>query len=330
MSNKSNNSSLPLKNSSGASRTIKRYKLELIMLVVLIGIMLLLQIVTGNALKSRNLMNVLQAATPIIIMAMGQLLIIITAGIDLSVGSIFSLSGMVAALTMNKYGIFVGVICALLTGIACGLFNGFFVAKVNMAPFIVTLAMNGIAASLTFIIADGNSQSILQTSFRNFDRGSFLFGIPNFIIYIIIIVVLMQFMLSKTVLGRFIYSTGSNENAARLVGIGTSNIKMFAYTFTGFLCGLAALLNASYLMTVECTAGTGLESEVIAATIIGGASLSGGVGSAVGAFIGALISVVIRNGFNLLGINSFWQGTVTGIVIIIAVLFGQISAQKRK
>lgn len=314
---------------SSLVRIYRNFKLEFIMFGVLFGIMILLQLITGNALKSRNVMNIFQAATPIIIMAMGQLMIVVTGGIDLSVGSIYSLSGMVGALAINQYGILPGIALALITGMACGLFNGFFVSILRMAPFIVTLAMNGIAASLTFIIADGNSQSIMKLGFKQFDRGNFLFGIPNYITYILVIVVVIQFVLRKTIFGRWVYATGSNEEAARLVGVPTSRVKLISYTLTGVFCALAAMLNASYLMTVECTAGTGMELSVIAATVIGGASLSGGIGSAVGAFIGAMISVVIRNGFNLMGVNSFWQGTVTGVVIIVAVLFGTLSANKR-
>ena len=309
--------------SGGLAQTAKAYKLEIGMFLVLIILFIILHFATGTALTARNLKNVLQACAPLFIISLGQLLVVITGGIDLSVGSIFSFAGMVATLCMIKFGIAAGIIAGLGVGLLCGLFNGFFVAKVKMAPFIVTLAMQGAASSLTFIVAGGNSQTISNhTSFAAFDRGSFLFGLPNYITYMLIAVILLQFVLRKTMLGRWIYATGSNEEAARLVGI--------RYSVCGILCGLAALLNASYLLTVECTAGTGMELNAIAATVIGGASLSGGLGSAFGVLIGALISTGINNGINLMGINTFWSGTVTGVVIIVAVLIGSITTRKTR
>lgn len=315
----------------GLSQTLKAYKLEIGMFLVLIILFIILHFATGTALTARNLKNVLQACAPLFIISLGQLLVVITGGIDLSVGSIFSFAGMVATLCMIKFGIAAGIAAGLGVGLLCGLFNGFFVAKVKMAPFIVTLAMQGAASSLTFIVAGGNSQTISNhTSFAAFDRGSFLFGLPNYITYMIIAVILLQFILRKTMLGRWIYATGSNEEAARLVGIPVVAVKITCYTVCGALCGLAALLNASYLLTVECTAGTGMELNAIAATVIGGASLSGGLGSAFGVLIGALISTGINNGINLMGINTFWSGTVTGVVIIVAVLIGSITTRKTR
>lgn len=311
-------------------RVWKNYKLEIGMLFVWIGIFVLMELVTGYALNKRNILNVFQAATPYLIMALGQLLVVITGGIDLSVGSMFSLTGMVAALTMGKYGIAAAVAAALAVGLLCGLINGLLVAKLNMAPFVVTLAMQGAAQSITYIIAGGNSITLTYQEFKLFDRGNLIYGIPNYVLYMIVLVVVFHFVLRRTVFGRSLYATGSSEGAARLVGVHTDRIKIIAYTVTGFLCGLAALLNASYLMTVECSAGTGMELNVIAATVIGGASLSGGVGTAVGAFVGAMMIATINNSINLMGINSFWSGTITGIVIIAAVLVGMTAARNRE
>ena len=307
----------------------RNYKLEIGMILVLITIFVIMQIITGYALKQRNILNVFQAAAPYMIMAMGQLLIVITGGIDLSVGSIFSLAGMIGTLALQRGGIAAGMLTALAVGLVCGTINGILVSKVKMAPFIVTLAMQGAASSLTYILAGGNSQTITESAFKEFDRGSLFLGIPNYILYMVLLGVIMHLILKYTVFGRSIYATGSNEEAAKLVGVPTVRIKMFSYIICGVFCGLAAMLNASYLMTVECSACTGMELTVIAATVIGGASLSGGVGTAVGAFIGAVMIATINNSINLMGINSFWSGTVTGVVIIVAVLIGTSAAKKR-
>lgn len=218
----------------------------------------------------------------------------------------------------------------LVVGTLCGIINGALVAKVKMAPFIVTLAMQGAAASITKIVAGGNSQTITLTAFRAFNRGEIIPGVRNYILYMVIIVLLMYFLLRKTVLGRWIYATGSNEEASRLVGIPVDRVKIICYTISGFLSSVAALLGASRLMTVEVTAGVGMELDAIAATCIGGASLSGGMGTAFGALIGTLLQTGINNGINLLRINSFWSGAVTGLVIIVSVYVGMAAGKNKK
>ena len=323
---------LEIKRKGGFSGLFKTYKSEFFMFFVLIGIFVVMHIITGRALTGNNLLNVFQAGAPYLIMAMGELMIVVAAGIDLSVGSVFSLSGMAGTIAMIHFGIAPGIIVALLVGFACGACNGILVAKLKVAPFIATLAMYSAAASLTFIIAGGNSQTISGeglAAFGEFDKGAFFFGVPNYIFYMVVIVIIMQFVMRKTLFGRWVYATGSNESAAHLVGVPTAAVKFLTYALCGVFCGIAAMLNASYLMTVECTAGVSMEMSVIAATVIGGASLSGGLVTPVGAAIGAMIIVAIRNGINLIGINSFWNGTITGIVLVIAVLIGMMSEKKK-
>ncbi len=312
-------------------KTLKSYKLELGMAVILVVLYIVLHFVTGTALTKGNLLNVLQSSAPLLIMTMGQLVVVITGGIDLSVGSIYSLSGMACALVMiSTESIAASVVTCLVVGTLCGVVNGLLVSKLRMAPFIVTLAMQGAAASLTKIIAGGNSQTLTLTEFRYFNRGHIIPGVRNYMLYMVIIVVLMHFILRKTTFGRWIYATGSNEEASRLVGIPVDKVKISCYTISAFLSSLAALLGASRLMTVECIAGTGMELDSIAATCIGGASLSGGLGTALGALIGTFLTKGINNGINLLGINSFWTGTVTGIVIVIAVYVGYTASKNKK
>ena len=324
-------SPVTIKTESRWKKLLRAYKLELGMMVILIVVYLVLHMVTGTALKKSNLLNVLQSSAPLLIMTMGQLVVVITGGIDLSVGSIYSLSGMCGVLVMlRSESIAAGVLVALGVGIACGLINGVLISKVKMAPFIVTLAMQGAAASLTKIIAGGNSQTITLTAFRAFNRGEMIPGVRNYIVYMVIIVVLMYFLLRKTVLGRWIYATGSNEEASRLVGIPVDRVKIICYCISGFLSSVAALLGASRLMNVEVTSGVGMELDAIAAACIGGASLSGGMGTAFGALVGTLLQKGINNGINLLGINSFWSGTVTGIVIVVSVYVGMVAGKSKK
>lgn len=312
-------------------RSLKSYKLELGMTIILVVLYIALHFVTGTALTKGNLRNVLQSAAPLLIMTMGQLVVVITGGIDLSVGSVYSLSGMACALVMLSTGsIAASVAVCLLVGILCGVINGVLISKLKMAPFIVTLAMQGAAASMTKIIAGGNSQTLQLEAFKYFNRGHIIPWMRNYMLYMIIIVILMHIILRKTVFGRWVYSTGSNEEASRLVGIPVDKVKISCYTISAFLSSLAALLGASRLMTVECTAGVGMELDAIAATCIGGASLSGGLGTALGALIGTLLTKGINNGINLLGINSFWSGTVTGLVIVIAVYVGNMASKKKR
>ncbi len=261
MSDKSNS----LKQPQGSlGKTIRNYKLELGMTVILIVLYIVLHAVTGTALGKGNVMNVLQSAAPLLIMTMGQLLVVITGGIDLSVGSVYSLSGMVGALVMLSTGsIAAGVAACLAVGLVCGVLNGLLVAKAKMAPFIVTLAMQGAAASLTKVISGGNSQTITLTAFKEFNRGTIVPGLKNYILYMIIIVIVMYFVLRKTSFGRWVYATGSNEGASHLVGIPVDRVKILCYTISAGLSSIAALLGASRLMTVECTAGVGMELDAM-------------------------------------------------------------------
>jgi ribose transport system permease protein len=295
------------------------YRIELTMLVVLAVLVVALQLATGDELKGGNVANVLQAAAPLVLISLGQLLVMSTAGIDLSVGSVFSLSGIAGAAIMNKHGVTEGVVVALAVGAACGAVNGFLVTRAKLAPFIVTLAMFSAAASLAFVVTNGASQ-VVPVSFGGLDAGHLIPGVANYVLIIFLAVAVFQLILTRTIFGRWLYASGSNESAARLVGVPTDRVKFSAYVISGLLAACAALLTASYLGTVEAIAGNGLELQSIAAVVIGGASLFGGTGTAIGALIGVLITSVIQNGINLLGINSFWRGTVTGAVIVLAVL----------
>lgn len=293
--------------------------------LVVAAALVLLMVGTGffkpAALSGGNLYNVLQASLPLIILALGQLVVVATAGIDLSVGSVFSLAAMVAGLTLrDTQSPLAAVLAGLATGVAFGLFNGVLVAIVQLAPFVVTLVSLSVAASLALIVTGGNSISLTDEAFRSIYGGRLLFGIPNAFVIVIALVLILQAYLAFTVPGRWTFAVGSNSRAATLIGVPVKATVIGAYVFSGAMASFAAVLTLSYLGNAEVTSGRGLELSAIAAVVIGGASLFGGRGTAIGAFIGALMITAIRNVVNLLGINTFWQGTVTGVVILVAVL----------
>jgi ribose transport system permease protein len=298
---------------------------EVVLAGALVALFLASGLVRPAALSFQNLQNVAQAAIPLMILAVGELMVVITAGIDLSVGSVFSLSQMItASLIMQGQPVPVGILGGLATGLIFGLFNGFCVAHLRLAPFVVTLVSLSVAASLAFIVTDGHSIPVRDAAIRDLYYGTSL-GLPNKFLIPILVVVAAQLVLSFSVFGRWIFAVGSNPEAAVLVGIPKKTVLIVAYAVSGLCAALASMLQVSYLYNAEVTSGRGLELSAIAAVVIGGASLFGGRGSAIGALIGALIITAIQNTVNLLGINTFWQGTVTGVVILIAVLFDRIS-----
>jgi ribose transport system permease protein len=302
---------------------------EIIVGAALVVLILATSIVRPESLSWGNIQNILIAAIPLIILAVGQLMVIATAGIDLSVGSVFSLVAMVSATFLSHgHGLALAVVAGLLTGLAFGLFNGFCVAVLKLAPFVVTLVSLSVGASLAFVVTGGNSVPIANPDLANIYYGRIL-GIPNHFFIPVVLVLLAQGLLSFMVFGRWIFAVGSNAKAAELVGIPNQRVTMAAYLTSGFCAALASILSLSYLANAEVTSGNGLELQAIAAVVIGGASLFGGRGSAIGALLGALIITAIQNTVNLLGINTFWQGTVTGAVILVAVLADRITSTFR-
>ena len=273
-----------------------------------------------------NIANVAQAAAPLVIMALGVLLVIITSGIDLSVGSTFSLSGMVAGLAMSAGASWpVGCLVGLVIGVAVGAVNGLLVTLLGLAPFVVTLITYAVAASLAFVITDGHSIALLDPNFYLLNGGSLVPGVANYVLFCLILTVAIELCLRKLVMGRWVYAIGSNDKASRLLGIPVNRIRLGVYVGAGLLAAFASMLSLSYISNSEATSGANMMLQAIAACVIGGASLFGGTGSAIGAALGAVMITVIQNGVNLIGINSFWQGSVTGLVILVAVLIDRLT-----
>lgn len=298
---------------------------EVVVAVALVCLVLITGLFRPAALSGGNLENIVVAAIPLIILAMGQLVVVATAGIDLSVGSVFSLVGMTTGLILSDgHGTTVAILVGLGTGLAVGAFNGVLVAVVRLAPFVVTLISLSAAASLAFIVTGGNSIPLSSKGFTEVYYGSML-GIPHYFLFTAALVVALHLFLTLLVPGRWIYAIGSNVRAAGLVGIPVRATTISVYVFSGLCAAFASILSLSYLSNAEVTSGNGQELQAIAAVVIGGASLFGGRGTAAGALLGALMITAIQNAVNLLGINTFWQGTVTGAVILVAVLADRIT-----
>jgi ribose transport system permease protein len=278
-------------------------------------------------LTQKNLFNITRNFTFVAIIALGMTLVIITGGIDLSVGSVLCLCSMVLAVTMHAgYSIYVGIAVSVATALIIGAFNGVMVAYFDFPPFVVTLGMMSIARSLAMIAS--NNTVVFQFG-PDHDRllalgGGSTFGIANPVIYMIALALLTGFVLNWTRFGRHVYAIGGNEHAATLTGVPVKPIKVAVYMISSLSAGIAGIVMTGWLGAVTTNLGAGMELQVIAAAVIGGANLAGGIGTASGALVGAALIEIIRNSLGLLGINAFWQGTFIGSFIIIAVAFDRL------
>ena len=286
-------------------------------------------ILTPHFLTVSNLLNVAQQTSINAIIAVGLTFVIISAGIDLSVGSILAFSGVVIASILNAgYPIPLAITAGLLVGLACGSINGALIAIGKLPPFIATLGMMSVARGAALMYTNGRPISGFSSEFRFLANGEIL-SIPTSIIIMIIVYIVAHFVLNKTKLGRYTYAIGGNEEAARLSGVSVIFHKIMIYGICGLLSGLAAVILTARLNSAQPIAGIMYELDAIAAAVIGGTSLVGGEGRVSGTLIGALIMGVLRNGLNLLGVSSFLQQTIIGSVIIIAVLI-DMTLKRRK
>ncbi len=294
--------------------------------VVLAG--LYLSFATDSFATTKNLYNITRNVTFVAIIALGMTLVIITGGIDLSVGSVLVLCSMVLGVTMHAgYGIEIGIAAAIATSLLVGLFHGILIAYVGMPPFVVTLGMLSIARSLamvtsgnTVVFEFGPDHDLLLS----LGGGAWFFGIANPVVYMIVLALITGFILRWTRFGRYVYAIGGNEHAATLTGVPVRPIKVAVYMISSLSAGIAGIIQTGWLGAITTNIGAGLELQVIAAAVIGGAALAGGVGTATGAIIGAALIEVIRNSLGLLGINAFWQGCFIGGAILLAVSFERV------
>jgi len=291
-------------------------------LIGLLLIVIIISIMSPNFLTLNNLLNVLRQVSINALIAFGMTFVILTGGIDLSVGSILALTGAVTAgLMAGGMDPLLAMFLGLLLGAVLGAINGVIIAKGKVAPFIATLATMTIYRGLTLVYTEGKPISGLGDSqaFQLLGKGYF-FGIPVPVITMAITFGILYFILKKTTFGRRVYAVGGNEEASRLSGISVDRIKIYVYALTGMLAALAAMILTSRLNSAQPTAGNMFELDAIAAVVLGGTSLTGGRGWIVGTLIGALIIGVLNNGLNLIGVSSFFQQVVKGAVILVAVL----------
>jgi ribose transport system permease protein len=287
----------------------------------------------------QNLFNVTRNFAFVAIIAIGMTAVIITGGIDLSVGAVLVLSGMVVGMTMNSgMSIWLAVPLALLVALAVGAFNGVLIAYVGVPPFVVTLGMLSIARSLAMVLSDnrmvysfGPDQPALLALGGGFVELALPLvdpiRIPNPLLVLTVLLVVTALAFRWTRWGRYLFAIGGNERAATLTGVPVKAMKVSVYMFCALCAGVTGVLEVGWLGTITTGLGQGMELTVIAAAVIGGANLSGGIGTAFGAVVGSALIEVIRNSLTLLGISTFWQGTFVGSFIVIAVLFDRLRSR---
>jgi ribose/xylose/arabinose/galactoside ABC-type transport system permease subunit len=307
-----------------AFQFLSRYAILIAFLVLII----IMAVLSPAFLKITNIMNILRQTSINGIVAVGMTFVIILAGIDLSAGSVLALAAVVATSFAHPgtYPVVVPIFFGLLTGALCGFVNGFIIARRKIAPFIVTLGMMTIARGAALVYTDGRPVIELSNQYNTIG-GSYLFGIPVPVIIFVVIVALGWFLLSRTVFGRHVYATGGNKTAAELSGIITGRVTVWVYTLAGLLSGLAGIVLSSRVMSGSPSTGQGYELDAIAAVVIGGTRLTGGVGTIFGTIIGALIIGVMNNGLDLLNVSSYWQQIVKGIIIVVAVVLERRSSR---
>ena len=290
----------------------------------LIVVFVFLSIASPQFLTADNLFNIGSQTAYTAVIAIGLTLVIITAGIDLSVGSVAALSGVLGVMMMADAGLPVplAILGGALVGAVCGLVNGLLVSVAGLNPFIATLGMLTVARGLTYIVTNAVSVFGAPNSFRLLGQGV-LGPIPIPILMVLLVAVVGYIVLSRTRLGRYAYAIGSNPEAARLSGIPIRRYLTSVYVISGALAGFGGMIAASRVNSGQPNFGIGLELDVIAAAVIGGASLFGGQGTVVGTLIGAFLVALIRNGSVLLDINTFYQQVIIGVVIWLAVIWDQ-------
>jgi ribose/xylose/arabinose/galactoside ABC-type transport system permease subunit len=287
--------------------------------IALILIFVFSSLISESFLQTNNILNIFRQISIVGVLALGMTFVIITAGIDLSVGAVLAVVVVVTAGTVQNYGVIEGIFVALGTGLLFGFLNGLGVALGRIQPFVMTLGMLAFAKGVALIYSKGQPIPITNEAFLDFGNGR-TFGIPNPAIIFLSLLALCTFILRRTVFGRAIYAVGSNEEAARLSGIPVRLTKCAVYTFSGLMVGIAGILYASQLGVGTPVSGDGKELEAIAATVVGGTSLFGGVGTAAGTFIGAAILGILSNILNLSGVSPYVQYLFRGILIVAAVL----------
>ncbi len=307
------------------STTAKRHwPAQLSLVIALVVLMTGLALAKPSFLNVANLINLLRQISINGILAVGVTYVLLSGGVDLSLGSVVALTGVVAASFAHpgQHVVLVPIAMGLFSGAACGAVNGWMVTRGRVAPFIATLGMMTVARGLALLISGGKPVSNLLTEFARIGGGNVggdVAAVPVPILILLTVTLLSWVFLKNMRLGRYSYAVGGNENAALAAGVNVRRVKMVAYTICGSLAGLAGVVLASRITTGQPNAGIGYELDAIAAVVIGGTSLSGGSGGVVGTILGALLMGVINNGLDLLNVSSYYQQIVKGVIIVGAV-----------
>jgi len=312
-----------------AIKSVKQYFRE--NLGIMIGFFILSAIVAvlnGRFLSSSNILNVARQLFSNCNLALGMSLVIICGGIDLSVGAVMAISGTIVSgfIADGVMPMVPAILVGLAIGVLVGSINGFIISKFDVAPFIVTMAVQQICRGLVYIYADGQPIRCMYEAFNNLGNG-YIGAFPVTIYYSIFFVVVVWVLLSKTKMGRKIYAVGGNITAARFSGINVDRVRVSVYATSGFLAAFAGIIYCARMYSGQPTLGTGDETDAIAAVVLGGASFNGGIGKIGGVIFGVLVIAVLSNALNLLHVNSFWQLVAKGVVILLAV--GVDVAKKR-
>ena len=326
-----NSSQLVMNSSSGYLSRLKEIlgTREIGLLLIIFVASILLSIFSENFLTFSNLTSVAIGMNYDVLLALGMTLVLLSKGIDLSVGSILGLTGIITTMLLQAgVSILFAVILGLLSGASLGFINGIFISKFRINPFIVTLGMMAIARGLSVILTSGYFVSNLPEGYLIIGQGKFL-GIPNPTYVMILFVILFDYLLRKWGPLYKAFYIGTNPDAAELSGINVSSIILAGYVISGFLSGLAAIFMTSRLAMGYAQFGLGAELKAICAAIIGGASMGGGEGSIIGAFLGVMLLAIINNGFVLLNLSIYWQGVINGLILVIAVTVDAIRRARK-
>lgn len=307
------------------TRSLSQYG-SIVMLAVLI---VLMSFTSKEFLTVHNLTNVVRQVSIFAIIGTGMTFVIITAGIDLSVGSLLALTSCVAMTVIDETGIdYLGVLVGLVIGALAGAANGVVIARFKVPPFIATLAGLTVYRGSSLVVTNGLPIIKLEGSFRFIGSGM-IGGIPVPVMIMIIVVVVMQIVLSRTAFGAYVYAVGGNEEAARLSGIKVGWVKFWSYVLCGFLAGLSGMILMARLSSAQPAVGEGFELDAIAAVVLGGTSLMGGRGAVWSTLIGALVIGILNNGMNLMGVHTHYQLVAKGFLIVLAVLLDDYLKKRR-
>ncbi len=310
-------------------KSVKSLVGEYFIFVIFIALVIVLTCLKPSFIQPSNLVNILKQASINGILSFGMMFVIIAGGFDMSVGSTVAFTGIVAALLgQGQYPLIVPLVAAMLAGLAVGMINGVGVSIGDLPPFIMTLGTMTAVRGLALLLCKGKPVTGISQEYRAIAAQSF-FGVPMLAVFLVIVIAICSFVLAKTVYGRRVYACGGNLQAARVSGINTTLVRISTFSIAGLLAGLCGFLMTSRVTIGQPTAAESYEMDAITACVVGGVSMSGGVGKPWGVVVGCLLITVIANGLDIMGVSSHWQKIVKGAIIVLAVLI-DIKGKRRK